>query len=86
MRCKGRRPARHWWSRKRRGYRLEHAGSTSLRHVRKQRELWRRGVRGVTPAQAAAGASAAAAKVVASGTPESSQIEEEDPDLLLPQV
>ncbi|XP_032959098.1 coiled-coil domain-containing protein 28A isoform X2 [Rhinolophus ferrumequinum] len=86
MRCKGRRPARHWWSRNRRGYRLEHAGSTSLRHVRKQRELWRRGVRGVTPARAAAGASAAAAKVVASGTPESSQIEEEDPALLLPQV
>lgn len=57
-----------------------------MRHFRKQRALWRRRPRDVTPAQAAAVGSAAAAAVVTSETPRSLQVEEEDPDSLLPQV
>ncbi|XP_019503677.1 PREDICTED: coiled-coil domain-containing protein 28A [Hipposideros armiger] len=83
MRCIGRRPARHWWTRNRRGSRREHESSTSLRHFRKHRQWWRRGVRDVTPAQAAAGVLAAAVEAVVSETPESLQFEKED---FLPQV
>lgn len=54
-----------------------------LRHFRKQRALWRREVRDVTPARAAAVASAAAA--VASEAPGSLQ-GEENCDPLSPQV
>lgn len=61
-------------------------GSASLHHFRKQKELWRLWVRDVTPAQAAAGASAVAAAAVASEPPGSLQVEEEDPEPLLPQV
>ena len=86
MRCQGRRREPYRWNRKRRGSRPVSGGSASLRHFRKQRALWRREVRNVTPAQAAAVASAAAAAAVASEAPGSLQVVEEDPDPLLPQV
>nr|XP_015102807.1 coiled-coil domain-containing protein 28A isoform X3 [Vicugna pacos] len=86
MRCQGRRRERQWRNRKRKVSRLGHGGSASLRHFRKQRALWRRGVRDVTPAQAAVVALTAAGAAVASEAPGSLQIEEEDPDPLLPQV
>ncbi|ELK09675.1 Coiled-coil domain-containing protein 28A [Pteropus alecto] len=86
MRCRGRRPVRHSWGKNRLGSGLEHGGTTSLRHIRKQRELWRRGVQDVTPAQAAAVASAAAAAAVTSEASRCLQVEEEDPDHVLPQV
>uniref|UniRef100_A0A8C0LFV1 Coiled-coil domain containing 28A n=1 Tax=Canis lupus dingo TaxID=286419 RepID=A0A8C0LFV1_CANLU len=60
MRCQGRRREPYWWGRKRPGSRQGHGGSAPLRHFRKQKELWRRWVRDVTPALAAAVASAAA--------------------------
>lgn len=86
IRCQSRRREPHMWNRKRRGSRLVSGGSASLRHFRKQRALWRLELRDVTPAQAAAVASAAAAAAVASEAPGSLQVEEEDPDPLLPQV
>ncbi|KAI5193936.1 Coiled-Coil Domain-Containing Protein 28A [Manis pentadactyla] len=87
MRCwQGQKQERHWWSRKRRGSRRWRRGPASLHHFRKQRALWRRRLRDVIPAQAAAVGSAAAAAVVTSETPRSLQVEEEDPDSLLPQV
>ncbi|KAM9059749.1 coiled-coil domain-containing protein 28A isoform 1-T1 [Megaptera novaeangliae] len=86
MRCQGRRREPHRWNRKRQGPRPVSGGSSSFRHFRKQRALWRREVRDVTPAQAAAVASAAAAAAVASEAPGSLQVVEEDPDPLLPQV
>ena len=58
-------------------------GGAALRRFRKQRALWRREVRDVTPARAAAVASAAAA--VASEAPGSLQ-GEENRDPLSPQV
>ncbi|CAD7675168.1 unnamed protein product [Nyctereutes procyonoides] len=86
MRCQGRRRRPYWWGRKRPGSRQGHGGSAPSRHFRKQKELWRRWVRDVTPALAAAVASAAAAAALASETPGSLQVEEENPHPLLPQV
>ncbi|KAF5920082.1 hypothetical protein HPG69_014450, partial [Diceros bicornis minor] len=86
MRCRGLRRGQCWWRRKGRGSRRGHAGSAPLRHFRKQRALWWRGVWDVSPAPAAAGAPAAAAAAVASEARGSLPVEEEDPDPLLPQV
>ncbi|KAF7483810.1 Hypothetical predicted protein [Marmota monax] len=79
MRCRGRRPERHCWSRKGQGSRPGYEGTASLCHFRKQGALRCRGSGDVTRDLAAAAA-------VASEVPGSLRVEERDPDPLLPRV
>lgn len=79
MRCRGRRPERHCWSRKGRSSHPGYEGTAPLCHFRKQGALRCRDSGSVTRDLAAAAA-------VASEVPGSLRVEERDPDPLLPRV